>query len=173
MKDELSFRKYKDSDAKQLAKAGNNKNIARNMRDRFPHPYELSHAKAFIKQLQEDEHFKYVFAITLNDEVIGSMGGFFEQDVYAKNMELGYWLAEEHWHKGYATRAIQWLVKYLFENTDVNRIYAGVFEYNIASANVLEKCGFRKVARVRQKVLKDEKFYDEFLFDLLREDFEE
>lgn len=173
MKTELGFRKFKDSDAKQLAKIGNNKNIARNMRDMFPHPYTLSDAKAFIQKANEDTPGRHVIAITLNDEVIGSMGGFAESDIYSKNMEVGYWLGEEYWHQGYATQAVQWLINYLLEHTEVNRLFAGVFEYNIASANVLEKCGFRRIARVRQKVYKNGAFYDEFLFDLLREDLEQ
>ena len=157
MKTELGFRKLKESDVKQLAKVANNKNISRNMRDGFPHPYTVENAKTMVKRVNEDPHFKYAFAITLDDEVIGSVAGFFQDDVYAKNMEIGYWIAEEHWNKGFGTQAMKWITKYLFENTDVNRLFAGVFEYNVASANVCEKCGFRMVARVRQKVLKEGK----------------
>jgi len=173
MKVELGFRKAKDSDAKQLAKVANNKNIARNMRDRFPHPYTLTDAKEYIKNVKENPHFEHVFVITLQNEIIGSVGGFRDEDVYAHNMEIGYWIAEAHWNKGYGTAALKWITRYLFENTNVNRVYAGVFEYNIASANVMEKCGFRHVARVRKKVYKEGNYYDEFLFDMLREDFED
>lgn len=66
---------------------------------------------------------------------------------------IGYFLAEEHWGKGIATEAVSTLVKFLFEEIDINRIQAEVMPANEVSKKVLLKNGFIKEGLLRQAVL--------------------
>lgn len=52
--------------------------------------------------------------------------------------------------KGYATEAVSAMVRFCFENTELQRIWTDVHVNNIASRRVLEKCGFTKEGTIRQ-----------------------
>jgi RimJ/RimL family protein N-acetyltransferase len=56
---------------------------------------------------------------------------------------IGYWLAREHWGKGYATAAL----RLLLEEVRRRPLWARVATHNPASLRVLERCGFREVER--------------------------
>ena len=51
--------------------------------------------------------------------------------------------------------------KYGFDKLDLNRIFGGVFEYNITSMKVLEKNGYEKEGIFKNAILKNNKVYDE------------
>lgn len=57
--------------------------------------------------------------------------------------ELGYRLKKKHWGKGYVTEAATSIVKYGFENLDLDFIYATAHTENDGSINVLKKLGFK------------------------------
>ena len=57
--------------------------------------------------------------------------------------EIGYWLGEDFWGKGYVTEATLRVLQYAFEELNLTQLWAGAYEENIASQRVLEKCGFR------------------------------
>ena len=87
-----------------------------------------------------------------------------QKDVYQKSAEIGYWIGEPFWGKGIATKAVELITKYGFDELNLNRIYTGVFEYNIVSMKVLEKNGFQKEGIFKNAVLKNDKVYDEHRF---------
>ncbi|MGO1120425.1 GNAT family N-acetyltransferase [Rhodovibrionaceae bacterium A322] len=57
-------------------------------------------------------------------------------------IEVGYLLRPEHWGRGFATEACSRLVRFWFEQTDKPELKATVDPENLASFNVLKKCGF-------------------------------
>ena len=82
---------------------------------------------------------------------------------------MGYWLGEPHWGKGIATKAVHALTQYAFAHFDIVRIYAGVFEWNRASARVLEKAGYTYEGRLRKSVTKDGKTIDQLMYAIILE----
>ena len=84
-------------------------------------------------------------------------------------MEIGYWLGEPYWGRGIATRAVRALIDYAFAHFDLMRLYATVFEWNPASARVLEKAGFTYEARIGKSVTKDGKTIYQLLHALIRD----
>jgi len=71
------------------------------------------------------------FAIEYNGEYVGNIGLMFGQDVYRKLAEIGYFIGEQYWDKGIATKAVKILTNYGFNKLNIVRIQTGVFEYNI------------------------------------------
>jgi ribosomal-protein-alanine N-acetyltransferase len=61
-----------------------------------------------------------------------------------RNCYLGYWVAESHNGRGYATSAVLQAVGYAFEVLGLHRVQANVMTKNPRSARVLEKAGFRR-----------------------------
>ena len=62
------------------------------------------------------------------------------------------------------SKAAGLIVDYGFENLDIVRIHTGVFEYNIGSQRVLEKCGSTKEAVFRIAIYKNGKIYDKIRY---------
>lgn len=66
------LRKWRLSDAKDLAAALNNERILNHLRDGLPHPYTEQDAQDYISaMLSSDENDTFAYAITLNDRAIG------------------------------------------------------------------------------------------------------
>ena len=93
-------------DVPELVKLADNKAIAEKL-VRLPSPYTRADAVGFVEIFAQrpDER---PYAITLGDKLIGVVGfTFFE----GKPPELGYWLGEPHWGKGYMTEAARALIE--------------------------------------------------------------
>ena len=159
----LALRPWQEGDESALVEHGNNYQIWQNVRDRFPHPYTLQDARLWV-QVADKDPSSLNLAITLNDEAIGATGVIFKDDVYHRSAEIGYWLGEAYWNRGVVSHAVKALTDYVLTNTDICRIYAGVFEYNIASARVQEKAGYEFEARLRKSVTKESRTVDELIY---------
>ncbi len=160
-----TLRQWQSGDEESLTKNANNYNIWRNLKDTFPHPYTIEEAHGWVKIAQNSPE---TFAIVVDNKAVGGIGILLKDDIYCKNAEIGYWLGEAHWSKGITSSAITEVVEYTFKTYDIHRIYAGVFEYNLASMRVLEKSGFHKEAILKQSLFKEGKLYDEHIFVKLR-----
>ena len=89
--------------------------------------------------------------------------------MHRRSALIGYWLGEPFWGKGIATNTLIKLSEYVFNNFDIVRLYAGVFEWNPASIRVLEKAGYSFEGRLRKHVTKDDQTIDELIYALVRE----
>ena len=58
--------------------------------------------------------------------------------------EIGYWIAPDEAGQGYATDAAGLCLDYAFDERNLRKVVARVFEDNAASQRVLEKHGFRE-----------------------------
>jgi RimJ/RimL family protein N-acetyltransferase len=153
--------------APELAKYANNPKIAARLTDKFPYPYTIDDAQNFIAFAN---HFapKEIFGIFYQENFIGTIGIHPQQDVYRKNAELGYWIAEPYWGKGIITAVIPKMLAYAFETWDINRVYARPFGFNNTSAHVLEKLGFLLEAKIKDAFYKNGKYEDELIYAVRR-----
>ena len=163
------LRKWRLSDAKDLAEVVNNKRILNNLRDGLPFPYTEQDAADYIAaMLSSDENSTFAYAITMDDRAVGSIGAFRQDNIHRQTAELGYYLAEEYWGRGIMTDAIRQLCSILFETTDILRIYAEPFAYNTGSRRALEKAGFRLEGVMKNNAVKNGKVLDMALYSLTR-----
>jgi [ribosomal protein S5]-alanine N-acetyltransferase len=163
----FTLRSWEKSDLTNLVRFANNNNVAKFMNDSFPHPYTTDAGKSFI-EFANKESIANIFAIDINGEAIGGIGIHPKKDVEQKNAELGYWLAEPFWGNSIITNAVIEIVKYGFENFDINRIFARPFGTNIGSQKVLEKAGFILEARFKNTFFKNGEFFDELIYAIRR-----
>jgi RimJ/RimL family protein N-acetyltransferase len=163
------IRKWKLSDAKDLASALSNTKIQDNLRDGLPYPYTEQDGVDYISaMLSADENETFAFAITIDGKAIGSIGVFRQGNIHRQTAELGYCIAEEYWGKGIMTEAVKQICKYVFEKSDIIRIYAEPFAYNTASCRVLEKAGFQYEGTLRNNAIKNGKVIDMKMYSLLK-----
>lgn len=163
----FTLRPWSITDLESLVHFANNYQIAKNMTDRFPHPYTTEDGISFINSAIA-QMTPNILAIEINKSASGGIGIHPLTDIYRKNAELGYWLAEPFWGKGIITKAIIEMVEYAFRNFDVNRIFARPFGTNIASQKALEKAGFVLEARFVKSIIKNGEYLDELVYAIRR-----
>lgn len=165
------IRKWKLSDAKDLASVISNKKIQDNLRDGLPYPYTEQDARDYISaMLSEDENKTLAFAITIDNKAIGSIGAFRQKNIHRHTAEIGYYIAEEYWGKGLMTEAVKQICSYIFDKSNIVRIYAEPFSYNKASCRVLEKAGFLYEGTLRSNAIKNGKTIDMLMYSRLKTD---
>ena len=163
------IRKWKLSDAADLALALSNKKVQDNLRDGLPYPYTEKDGVEYIQaMLSADENKIFAFAITINDKAIGSIGVFRQANIHRCTAELGYYIAENYWGKGIMTEAVKQICEYVFNNSDIVRIYAEPFAYNTASCRVLEKAGFQFEGILKSNAVKNGKIIDMRMYSLIK-----
>lgn len=131
-------------DIDALAHLANNAAIA-TMVARMPHPYTAKDAADFVRRTTIGEIGKCVYAITKaeNGEFLGCCA-LEPNPVDETTLEMGYWLGEPYWNKGYATEAVHALIDMAFRTREwVSRIDARCRVTNIASRRVIQKSGFQ------------------------------
>jgi len=165
---EIKLRPWHMSDLGNLVKYGNNWNVAKNLMDRFPHPYTEADGRAFIDAASNAQPV-HIFAIDLEGQAIGGIGIHPQTDIYRKNAELGYWLAEPFWGKGIMRKAIRLMVNYAFTTYDIERVFARPFSTNLASQKVLEKNGFLLEGKFEKTIYKNGEYLDEWVYAVRRE----
>ena len=168
MKPIIKLRQFEIVDKVRLAQLANNKKIYDNVRDHFPFPYNEAHATSFINRTLE-ENPKQTFGITYDGELCGGIGLILQTDVYRKTAEIGYWIGEPFWGKGITTKAVALVTEYGFNELDLIRIYAGVFDFNKGSMKVLEKNRFIKEGVFKNAVIKNNRICDEHRYYKLKE----
>ena len=164
----IRIRPWQLSDKPALLRYADNRNVWINHTDIFPHPYTADDADRWLWRCGSEQKPQTNFAIDLAGEAIGGTGIELKKDVYRKSASIGYWVGEPFWGRGFATRALCLMTDYAFANFDINRLQAGVFEWNPASMRVLEKAGYKFEARMRQHIFKDGRFADELIYARLR-----
>ena len=148
------LRTWQESDVSSLAQYLNNRKIWDNCRDRLPYPYTEEDAQSFIEYaMSQQEPCEY--CIEINGEAVGNIGFMRGTDVERFN----------------ASEALREALRRYWAVTDVIRVFANVYESNIASMRVLEKVGFHKVGIFHKACFKNSRFVDVHSFELLKEDF--
>lgn len=167
---DCKIRKWLLSDASDLALALSNKKVQGNLRDGLPFPYTEKDGQEYIgAMLSADENDTFAFAVTVEDRAIGSIGVFRQENIHRLTAELGYYISEEYWGKGIMTEAVRQICEYVFGNSDVVRIYAEPFAYNVASCRVLEKAGFQYEGLLRRNAVKNGEMLDMKMYARIKE----
>lgn len=165
------IRKWELKDASDLAEALSNTKILDNLRDGLPYPYTEQDGADFIStMLSTDENETFAFAIVVDGKVVGSIGIFRQGNIHRLTAELGYYISETYWGKGIMTEAVKQICRYVFDKSDIIRIYAEPFAYNAASCRVLEKAGFQYEGTLRNNAIKNGKVIDMKMYSLVKSD---
>jgi len=113
---------------------------------RAPWPYRMADAEEFCGRPIDPQSPR--FLITLPGEkgapIVGSIGLHQEED----GLELGYWIARDHWGRGYATEAGRGALE-IARALGHRRVLAGHYIDNPASGRVMRKLGLRETGEIR------------------------
>lgn len=70
--------------------------------------------------------------------------------------------------KGYGTDAVRTLCKFGFEELNLHKIKAVVFDFNLPALRCYEKCGFVREGLLKQEIFREGAYHDVVVMGLLR-----
>lgn len=148
----LILREWKEEDSKDLYEYATSELVGPNA-GWPPHKNE-EESKEIIKMFIKNEN-TYAIVLKSENKVIGGIGIHDRKPddtlVNLKQRELGYVLNPKYWGKEIVPEAVNELVRYSFEELNLDLVWCGHFDFNNNSKRVNEKCGFK------YKLTKDEK----------------
>ncbi len=107
--------------------------------------------------------------IFLDGHIVGTIS-LFNIDLANRSSEIGYWVAKDHQGKGIITRSCKALIKYGFEELNLNRIVIRCATENFKSQAIPESLGFTKEGVSRQVEWLHDKFVGLAVYSLLKEE---
>ena len=164
---DLKVRSWRKADLESLLRHANNPRIAANLRDQFPYPYTRRSAIDYLEFVRE-QNPERSFAIEFAGEAVGGLGFQIGIDIARISAEMGYWIGESYWGRGFATQAARATSEWAFDEYKLTRIFALVFSHNTASIRVLEKAGFEREGLLQRSAIKNGSVLDQFLYAKIR-----
>lgn len=171
--EKVRLREYRKEDIPKALKFMNDPEIKRFLTPGIPFLYTLEDETKWYDG-QSAMKDTYNFAIESLDEK-NYIGGCGINSLDWKNSVavVGIYIGEKtFWGKGYGTDAMNVLIKFIFEQMNINKIKLNVYDFNERAVKSYEKSGFVKEGVLRQEIYKDGKYHDEYIMGLLRSEYE-
>lgn len=139
-------------------------------------PYESAeqvkdtYHKYLLESQEKPDFFDWKIVLKETGEPIGSIGVVnLNKDIEA--VEIGYCIGYNWWHKGIMTEAYKRVIKFMFEDVGVNRIFSRHEPRNPHSGDVMKKCGLKYEGTSRQSGRNNQGICDEAHYGILKEDY--
>lgn len=162
------LRQWVASDAKSLVHQANNRNIWRNLRDLFPHPYTDADALKWL-EMATSPSAEGTYAIDVDGNAVGTVSLERGNEIEQLAAEIGYWLGESYWGRGIVSEAVGRVTDLALAEPDIVRVYAPVFAWNARSMGVLENNGFVRECIMRRAGFKDGTIIDRVIYARTRQ----
>jgi len=169
----LILSKLKAEDIPAIVQYAGNKKIS-DYTSHIPFPYEEKDAIFWLNQAQEGyrngTHLTLGIHLKSSSAFIGGIGLTINQRY--NRAELGYWIAEAEWNKGFTSEAAKALIDYAFQEMGLHKITSSYMSMNPASGKVMEKCGMHKEGEQKDQILKNGVYLDLILYGLTIDQYE-
>ncbi len=139
-----------EEDAGDVQALAGNKNVSQTTLN-IPYPYKQGEGARWISTHADAWNNKTgaVFAIIekSRNSLIGAIS---LVKIVGENAELGYWIGEAYWNKGYCTEAAKSFAQFAFTNLRVKKIVAEHLSSNPASGRVMQNAGMAHIGQTRK-----------------------
>lgn len=170
--EKVRLREYRKEDTRTAQRYLNDSEIMKFLRPNIPFPYTFEDEQKWMDNNSANKD-TYNFAIeTLNDNRY--IGGCGVEKVDWKNsvVTVGIFIGDkDYWGKGYGTDAMKILIRFIFEQMNINKINLHVYSFNERAIKSYKKCGYVKEGVLRQELYRDGKYHDIVVMGLLKEEY--
>lgn len=169
----VRLRAYRKEDIPPALEYINDPEVKKNLVIGIPFPLKLEDEEKFFNDISA---FKdaYAFAIETLD---GSkyIGGCGTNKVDWKNRYamVGIFIGDEQYRsKGYGSDAMRVLLRFIFDEMNMNKVKLEVFSFNQRAIKSYVKCGFRQEGVLRQEIFREGQYHDVIMMGILRMEWE-
>lgn len=142
----------------------------------LPYPYSKTDARLWVntcfRLARRDEGYNFGIESKETGEIIG-MIGLKNINRESRNAEVGYWLGQKFWRRGFTSEALGLILNFSFQELKLVRVYVIVYPLNVGSVCLLENAGFLREATWRKANYMNRRWYDVYSYGLLKEEFQD
>jgi ribosomal-protein-alanine N-acetyltransferase len=170
----LVLREIAERDLSTITTLANDVDIAGSTLN-IPYPYSEADAVAWRVLTQQGfrlgSAFNFAIELKQTQMFVGSIG--IQVEKRFDRAEVGYWLSKPYWNQGLMTEALTEVLRFGFEELNLNKIFATHLAHNVASGRVMLKNGMFKDGELVQHVKRDGEYYDLWQYRLTRQEYEQ
>ena len=169
------LRAVEENDIEKLKDWRNLPEFRRNFRE--VRELSLADQKAWLKSVNQSKQNNFMFSIVNldNGEVIGAAGLLYINWII-RSADFSFYIGKDKEYiddKGIAFEVANLLIKYGFENLNLNKIWMELYEFDSKKISFFKKLNFKTDGCLRDNCFEDGKFYNSFIISLLKDDYEQ
>ncbi|KLE15938.1 GNAT family protein [Clostridium sp. C8] len=168
----VKLRAYKEEDIEKATVYINDEEVKKLMDSTIPFPMTKWQEEEWVRSRKANTDFTYDFAI--EDLKTGKyIGGcsINECDVKNRTCVVGIMIGDkEYWGKGYGSDALKVLIKFIFEEVNMNKIKLNVFSFNNRAIACYKKVGFKEEGILKKEIYRNGRYYDEIIMAMFKDD---
>ncbi|MDF2840602.1 MAG: acetyltransferase [Clostridia bacterium] len=170
--EKVKIRAYQREDVPLAQQYLNDAETKRLLVPGIPYPFTLEEENKWFETISSQSD-TYSFAIESIEEgkYIGGCG---VNRLEWKNSvaTVGIFIGDKnYWGKGYGTDAMKVLLKFIFEQMNINKVKLFVYSFNNRAVKSYEKCGFVREGLLRQEIFRDGKYQDVYIMAILKDEY--
>lgn len=168
----IMLREFKQEDLVPLRRWVNDVDIVSHLSDIFLYPHSLQASEDFLDGMLDGKSDSrgFVIADPQTEDYIGqvSLDGI---DWKNRVGTVGIVIAEPAcWGQGYGREALKLLIRFAFQEMNLNRLQLEVYDFNERAYRSYRACGFREEGRLRERQYKNGRYVDVIVMGILRSD---
>ena len=170
--DLVKLRAYKEDDVERAVEFINDEEVKKLLDSNIPFPMTKWQEEEWVKSRKAETNFTYDFAIEDLDtgKYIGGCS-INECNLKNRNCTIGIMIGDKNcWGKGYGSDALKVLIKFIFEEVNMDKIKLNVFSFNKRAISCYKKVGFKEEGLLKREIYRNGRYYDEVPMALFKED---
>jgi diamine N-acetyltransferase len=128
--------------------------------------------KLYEEWVKDEKHLHFIIELVESGEAVGTARLHLHDWGRVRSCDIGAYIGKKDlWGKGLGKQVYLGLLEMAFRQLNVDRCEASSVEYNRRSHKALEAVGFKRTGVFRQCVFVNGRKWDDYAFDLLREEY--
>lgn len=127
---------------------------------------EKKSLKGIDEKYKDNSYYNWVIVLKESNTIIGRANLMVEE--YNECVEINYAIDDRYSRKGYMSEALNEIIRFAFEEMEVNRFESCCVIENIASKRVMEKCNMKEEGILRKYVKLKDGYHDMYMFSLVK-----
>ena len=137
-------------------------------------PYSRFQIEEYVMNVQNDiyatKQLRLIIEGQLGDIMDKAVGAIdlFDFDAFHMRAGIGILVRDEYRKNGYASEALEILIRYAFEVLNLKQLYSNITPVNTASLSLFEKFGFERCGIKKDWIRTGNGFMEEWMFQKIR-----
>ena len=172
--EKVGLRALEREDLKYLRDWRNKEDFRRNFRE--VRELSLTDQEKWFESIQNTKHINFMFTIVdlETNEPIGAAGLLYINWIN-RSADFSFYIGKDDIYiddKDASLEAVDLLIKYGFNNLNLNKIWMELYEFDTKKIDIFtKKFNFKQDGLLRENCFEDGKYWDSYLISLLSKDF--
>ena len=172
--EKVGLRALEREDLKYLRDWRNKEDFRRNFRE--VRELSLTDQEKWFESIQNTKHINFMFTIVdlESNEPIGAAGLLYINWIN-RSADFSFYIGKDDIYiddKNASLEAVNLLIKYGFNNLNLNKIWMELYEFDTKKIDIFtKKFNFKQDGLLRENCFEDGKYWDSYLISLLSKDF--